>query len=118
MSTRNRRWLLAVLALAAAALGVVAYLALRVDTAEAASLRVPLGADEATATAAVGRPHNGGEIHKEAGAPERLRRGLFWEYGEDRLYVWFDEEGRAVKVGVVYGPDSTFWRRLRAWLGL
>jgi hypothetical protein len=118
MSTRSRRWLLAVLALAAAALGVVAYLALRVDTAEAASLRVPLGADEDAVAAAVGRPHDGGMILKESGATERLRRGLFWEYGGDRLYVWFDEGGRAVKVGVVYGLNPTLWQRLRAWLGL
>jgi hypothetical protein len=117
MSKRSRRWLLACLALAAALLGVAAYLTLSVDTPEAARRRVPLGADEDTVTAAVGRPHNGGEIYKESRGPEQLRRGLFWEYGEDRLYVWFDEGGRAVKAGVVYAPGPTLWQRLRAWLG-
>jgi hypothetical protein len=118
MSTRSRRWLLAGLALADLAVpGVVGLLAWGGDTPEAARRRVPLGADEDAVAAAVGRPHNGGEIYEENQTPERLRRGLFWEYGGDRLYVWFDERGRAVKVGVVYAPDPTLWQRLRAWLG-
>jgi hypothetical protein len=112
MSTRTRRWLLVVLALAAVAgAGSVGFLALSPDLAEAAWRCVPLGADEDAVIEALGRA---GEA---AFGGAESRRVLVWDYGGDLLLVEFNAEGRAARAWVHRWRDSTRRERLRTWLG-
>jgi hypothetical protein len=116
MSTRSRRWLFAVLALAVmAGAGFVGFLAFAEDEWKAARRRVPRGADREAAEAAVGRPADH-IIGKAGGSAESSRRMVFWDQGKDQLGVEFDEDGRAVKADV-YRWEPTGWERFRAWLG-
>ena len=120
MPTRSRRWLFAILALpgvAAVALGVAACLAFGEDPLEAARRRVPLGADEATVVKAVGRPPDS-QMGRPGGTAEDPPRALFWQFGDEPLFVLFDADGRAVKADRYswYTPP-TLCERIRAWLG-
>jgi hypothetical protein len=115
MSTRSRRWFLAVLALAVTAgAGIVGFLALGEDPLEAARRRVPLGGDEGAVARAVGRPANG----VAGGRRERPPHMLYWEYGEGQLLVHFDEDGRAVWAGIDPRFRPFLWERFLEWLGL
>jgi hypothetical protein len=75
MSTRSRRWLFAVLALAAVAgAGIMGFLALTEDEWEAARRRVPLGADREAVEAAVGKAADG--VIGQTGRTADLTRGM------------------------------------------
>jgi hypothetical protein len=118
MSTRGRRRLRTGLALAAATVGVLMLLALIEDPLEVARRRVPLGADEATVVRAVGRPPDS-MLGRPGGTAEDSPRALFWQFGDEPLFVLFDADGRAVKADRYswYTPPTP-WERVRAWLGL
>jgi hypothetical protein len=118
LSRRGRRWLPAGLAAGAAALGLVAFLMFADQPLKAARRRVPLGADEATVVRAVGRAPDSA-LGKPGGTPEDPPRALFWQFGDEPLFVLFDADGRAVKADRYswYTPPTP-WERVRAWLGL
>jgi hypothetical protein len=115
MSTR-RLWLLAGLALATATLAGL-WLLLAADPLEAARRRVPLGADEAAVCAALGRPPD--TVMGKPGHPADMPpRALFWKFGDELLYVFFDEDGRAVKADrYSWWQPPTLWERCRALFG-
>jgi len=105
---RRRAILVAVLLLA---VGVGLFLWLTHDPLEAARPRVQLGTDQATVTAAVGRPPDSVFRHTgEEGANTLLR----WGDGDRELYVLLDRHGLATDV-LVAGPDVVrpLWERVR-----
>jgi hypothetical protein len=112
MSTRRRRGLFAVLALATVAgAGTVGLLALGEDLLAAARRRVPRGADREAVEAAVGRPADG-----MFGNPGRAAI-LFWVDGDDQLTVALDGDGLSREAEVHRGYKPTLPERFRAWLG-
>jgi hypothetical protein len=105
MSKRSKRWLLAGLTFTVVAVGLVVWLLLPAESAaEAAARRVPVGADRAAVEAAVGRPAD--EVDAEAG-----RVKLTWYFGDDQLWVEFDDAGRSARATflVIHTP---LWDRL------
>jgi hypothetical protein len=116
VSTRGRRWLLAVLALAlVAGVGIVAFLVFAEDELEAARRRVPRGADREAVEAAVGRPADGRTAR--TAFPDDPRRVLIWLDGKHQLLVEFNADGRAVEAWTYHPRGPTLWERFRAWLG-
>ena len=84
------------------------------DPLEAARRRVPMGADEPAVEAAVGRARDGvcGVEDKNG---KLTRRGLYWEAGDDYLFVEFNEDGRAVRASVRSFGGEPLLERVRAW---
>src|SRR5262245_7616790 len=84
------------------------------DPMELARRRVSLGEDEAAVAAAVGRPAEGaiGEIWREGEGPRRV---VYWQRGDDYLFVAFDKDGRAANASVGSWSGPTLSERLRAW---
>jgi len=82
------------------------------DPLERARRRVPLGADESAVVAAVDREPDGGlgEADRDG---EFRRHALYWQDGDDYLFVAFDADGRADRAEVK--RSRTFPERVREW---